>query len=121
TLQGTGPLGGRVGGRNELWLDLGRRPKGRVVQRREILFHCPARRCGIEFFLPLYARDRALTVGVGFDQARIDGEALPSDQTGCDKRVEDTVEYTPKNSGLTETLVASTREGRVVGDGVFQT
>ena len=118
--QCTGPLRGGVGGRDELRLDLGRCPKSRVVQRCEILFYRPTDRCRIDLFLPLFARDRALTIGVSFNQTCIDREPLTTDQTGLDARSHDALEHTSKNIALAKALIAGTRESRVVGDRVFQ-
>jgi hypothetical protein len=84
--EGAGPLSSRVGRRDELRLDLGRRAKGGVVQRGEVLFDRPPSRCRIELFLPLCAWDRALTVSVGFDQACIDRERLAADQASLNAR-----------------------------------
>ena len=95
-------------------------PKSRVVQRCEILFYRPTDRCRIDLFLPLFARDRALTIGVSFNQTCIDREPLTTDQTGLDARSHDALEHTSKNIALAKALIAGTRESRVVGDRVFQ-
>src|SRR5262249_8898008 len=70
--------------------------------------------------LPLHAGDRALTVGISFDQARIDGKTLATDQTSLDTRPDDALEHTPKYTALAEPLSARPREGGVVGDSLFQ-
>src|SRR5215470_7535992 len=116
----TCPLSGWVGRRDELRLDLGRRAKGRVVQRGHVLLHRPAGRSRIELLLPLYAWDRTLTVGVGFDQARIDGETLAANQADLDARSHDALEDAPEDIALAEALIAGARERRMVRDGVFQ-
>jgi hypothetical protein len=70
--------------------------------------------------LPLDARDRTLTVGIGFDQAGINGEALAADQTSLDARSHHALKHTTEDIALTEALIAGARERRVVWYGIFQ-
>jgi len=70
---------------------------------------------------PLDPRDRALTVGIGLDQAGIDGESLAADQTGLDARSHDALKHATEDLALTEALIAGARERRVVRYGIFQT
>ena len=51
-----------------------------------------------------------LDVGVGLDQARIDGKTFASNQTGRNACFDDTFEHATKNISLAEALVAGTRE-----------
>ena len=110
----------RVGRRDELRLDLGRCAESRVVEGGEILLHRPAGGFGIALLVPLFARDRALTVGVGLDQAGIDREALAADQTGLDAGPHDALEDAAEEIALAKALVAGTGEGGVIRDRIFQ-
>ena len=51
-----------------------------------------------------------MLVGVGLDQARINGKAFSPNQTGRDACFDDPLEYAAENIPLAETLVAGTRE-----------
>ena len=70
--------------------------------------------------LPLDARDRALTVGIGLDQAGIDGESLAADQTSLDARPHHALKHATEDLALTEALIAGAGERRVVRYGIFQ-
>ena len=59
--------------------DFARRAKGCVIERREILRHRPAGVLRIALPVPVFARDRALAVGVGLDQARLRRRSHRSD------------------------------------------
>jgi hypothetical protein len=100
----------RVGWRDKLRLNLGRGPERRIVQCREILLHRAARRRRIDLLLPLDAWDRTLTVGVSFDQARIDGEAFAANQPALYAGLYDALEDAPEDITLPEPLIAGTRE-----------
>jgi hypothetical protein len=47
-----------------------------------------------------------LLVSVSLDQARIDGKALATNQTGRNARLDDPLEHTTENISLAEALVA---------------
>jgi hypothetical protein len=66
------------------------------------------------------ARDRALTVGVGFDQARIDHEALTADQIGLDTRPHHALEHDSENIALWKRALRAREKAEWSGDGVFQ-
>src|SRR4029079_9346098 len=74
-----GPLGSRIGRRDELGDNLTGRAPCRIVEGRQILLHRAARPCRITIPAPILTRDRTLLVGIGLDQARI--EAKPSPPT----------------------------------------
>jgi hypothetical protein len=118
--ESAGPLGRRIGWRDELRLNLGRRTERRVVQRCEILLHRPAAGLGIDLLLPLDAGDGTLTVGVGFDQARVNGEAFAADQPGPDAGPDDALEDAPEEIALGEVCMAGAGERRVVRNRVLQ-
>ena len=48
----------------------------RVIERCQILLHCPARRCRIAILVPVFTGARPLLVGVGDNQTGIDHEAF---------------------------------------------
>ena len=56
--------------------------------------------------VPLGAGDRALPVGIGLDEARIDSEASAADQVSRDARFNDALENTAEEIALPETLIA---------------
>src|SRR4029453_19206427 len=64
--------------------------------------------------------DRALAVGIGFDQARVHGKAFTTDQASFDARGHDALEHAPEDIALAEAFVAGPRECRVIRDGVLQ-
>src|SRR5262249_37607294 len=66
-------------GEDELRRHVARRAKGCVIEGCQILFHSSACRLRVTVLVPIFAGDRALLVGVGGDQARIDRKALPTD------------------------------------------
>jgi len=114
-LHRTGPLGGRIGRRDELRRDLCRGAEGRIVECRQILLHGVARRGGIALFAPLGTGYRPALVGVGLDKARIDGKALAADEPGGDARQYDTLEDVAQHVAIAEAPMPVLRERRVVG------
>src|ERR1700692_3083885 len=70
----------------------------------------------INILVPLRTRDRAMLVGVGLDQARIDRKAFTPDQAGRNARAHDTFEHAPEDGAIAEALVARTREHRMIRD-----
>jgi hypothetical protein len=77
-LVSTGPLGCRVGRRDELRNNLAGGAPRRIVEGLKILLHRAARSLGIAISVPVRPRDRALLVGIGSNQAGIDGKAFPT-------------------------------------------
>jgi hypothetical protein len=67
-----GPLGRRIRWRDKLRDHVGSRPPGRIVKGRHVLLHGPAGALRIAILVPVLPRERALLVGIGLDQARID-------------------------------------------------
>ena len=110
----------RVGRRHELRLDLGRCAESRLIEGCQIVLHRPAGGFAIALLVPLLARDRALTVGVGLDQAGIDREALATNQAGLDAGPHDAFEDVAEEIALAKALGARTAEGGVIGDRIFQ-
>src|SRR5262245_66339167 len=78
---GACPARRRVGRRDELRGDLGRSSERRIVEHGEILIDGPAGQLGRQ---TLGSLDALLPVGLGLDQAGIDGKALAADQTFLD-------------------------------------
>ncbi len=77
SLVGAGPPRRGIRWRDELGRDLRRRPEGGVVQHRQILVDSSA---AASAGRPVLARHAALTIGIGLDQAGIDGETFAADQ-----------------------------------------
>jgi hypothetical protein len=74
------PLGCRIGSRDELRCHRRRCPKSRIIQSRKI-FARGANRGVLDLLrLPVLARNRALLVGVGGDEAGIDRKFIGADQ-----------------------------------------
>src|SRR5712675_2581202 len=67
SLVSSGPLGRRIGRRDELRDNVTGRPPRRIVQGRQILLHRAAGPRRITVPAPILTRDRALLVGVGLD------------------------------------------------------
>jgi hypothetical protein len=105
-----GPLSRRVGRRHELRLDLGRCAESRLIEGCQIVLHRPAGGFAIALLVPLLARDRALTVGVGLDQAGIDSESLATDQAGLDAGPHDAFEDVAEEIALAKALGARTEK-----------
>ena len=78
SLVSAGPLGCRIGRRDKLRDNLAGSAPRRIVEGRQILLHRAARFLGIAISVPVRSRDRALLVGIGSNQAGIDGEAFPT-------------------------------------------
>src|SRR4051795_621325 len=70
---------------------------GRIIQGRQILLHRAAGPLWIAIPAPIMTCDRALLVGVGLDQARIDCKAFAANQAGRDARLDDALEYATEN------------------------
>jgi hypothetical protein len=67
----------RSAGPRDRWRDklldhVGSRPPGSIVKGRHVLLHGPAGALRIAILVPVLPRDRALLVGIGLDQARIE-------------------------------------------------
>jgi len=95
-----------------------RRPR-HYHQGRQILLHRAAGPLWIAIPAPILTCDRALLVGVGLDQARVDCKAFAANQTGCNTSLDDALEDAAKNLSLTEALIAGTRKHRMIGDSVL--
>lgn len=90
TLAGRRPLAGRVGMGGELGLDLGGGPESLMIQNLQIFPDGPRRSGGIDSLrVPLPLRGRVLPVGIGFDQAGVDRQALPAYQPLLDAPCDD--------------------------------
>jgi hypothetical protein len=64
-------------------------------------------------------RDRALLVGVGRNQARIDCKSFATNQTGGNACLDDPFEHAADNISIAEALVAGARERSMLRDGFF--
>src|SRR5205814_7804099 len=89
------------------------------IQSRQLLLYRAAGPLWIAIPAPIMTCDRALLVGVGLNQARIDCKAFAANQTGCDASLDDALEHAAKNLSLTEALIVGTRKRRMIGDGVL--
>jgi hypothetical protein len=68
----------------------------------QILLHRAAGSLRIVILAPVLTRDRALFVGIGLDQARIDCKAFTSNETGRDACPNDAFEQTAKNIAFSD-------------------
>src|SRR4029077_5169939 len=116
-----GPLRRRIGWRDKLRDDVAGGAPGCIIERCQILLHRTAGPRGIAIPAPILPRDRALLVGVGLDQARIDCKAFAPNQTGRNARLDDTFKHVAKNIPLAKTLVAGTRKCRMIRDSLLDT
>src|SRR5205823_6126914 len=66
--------------------------------------------------MPILTCDRALLVGIGLDQARIDGKAFATNQAGRNARLDHPFEHTTENVSLAEALVAGACKCRMIWD-----
>ena len=110
------PLRGWIRWRDELRPNLACCTKGRVIEGCKILLHGAARRLGIACLLPFRAWDRALLVGVSLDQAGIHGKSLSANEIGRNTRPDHTLKYPAKDVAVAETLIACSRERRMIRD-----
>jgi 2-succinyl-5-enolpyruvyl-6-hydroxy-3-cyclohexene-1-carboxylate synthase len=116
-----GPLGRGIGWRDELRHNVAGGAPLRIVQGRQILLHCAAGPRRIAILAPILTCDRALLIGIGRNQAPINGKAFATNQTGRDARLDDPLEHPTKNISLAEALVAGARKCRMIGDSVLNT
>src|SRR3954471_6600867 len=116
-LVSAGPLGRGIGRRDELRDDVAGSTPRRFVEGRQILLHGTAGPRRIAIPAPILTCDRALLIGVGLDQARIDCEAFAANQTGRDARLDDSLEHLAENISIAEALVAGARKCRMIRAG----
>src|SRR5262249_27623804 len=107
---GAGPACGWVGRRDQLGNDLGRSPKGRIIQHGQILLDGSARSLWGQ------ALDAVLPVRVRLDQAGIDRKAFSADETLIDAAAQDGLEQLSQQITVAEATMTVLREGRMVGD-----
>ena len=110
-----------IGRRNELWDHVAGGAPRRIIESRQILLHGATGLLGITIPAPILTLDRALLVGVGLNQARIDGEAFTANQTGHDARLDDPLEHAAKNFAIAKALVAGARERRMIRHSILDT
>lgn len=108
-------LSSGIGGRDELRRDFRRGAEGGIVERRQILLHGVAGRGRIALLAPLGIGDRPALVGVGFNEARIDGKALTADETRRDAGEHDPLEDVAQHIAVPEAPMPVLGERRVVG------
>jgi len=109
------PLCGRIRRRDELRRDVRGGTKGRVVQRRQIF---PNRACCSSVIVgrPLVAGDGALLVGIGRDQAGIDGKTLTANQAFRHAALDDALEQMAQDVAIAETAMPIAGECRMIRD-----
>src|ERR1700690_3859886 len=78
---GSGPARRRIGRRDELWRNLGRRTERSIVENGQILFYGASRSLRRKSLLALYT---FLPVRLRLDQAGIDRKSLAADQALID-------------------------------------
>ena len=102
SLVSAGPLGRRIGWRDELRHNVAGGAPRRIVESRQILLHRAAGPRWIAVLAPILTSDRALLVGIGRNQARIDGKAFTANQTGRNAPLDDPFEHVAKYVSLAE-------------------
>src|SRR3954447_8229095 len=102
----SGPLCRGIGWRDELRDNVAGGAPCLIVEGRQILLHCAAGPSRITIPMPILTCDRALLVGIGLDQARIDGKAFATNQVGRNAPLDHPFEHTTENVSLAEALVA---------------
>src|SRR5437763_6289636 len=102
----SGPLCRGIGRRDELRDNVAGRAPCPIVEGRQILLHGAAGPSRIALPMPILTCDRALLVGIGLDQARIDGKAFATNQVGRNAPLDHPFEHTTENVSLAEALVA---------------
>src|SRR6201993_4330112 len=110
---GAGPACCWISRKDELGNDLGRGPKGRIIQHGQILLDGTAH--GL-WGQPLLALDAVLPVRVRLDQAGINRKAFSANQPLVDTATQDHLEQTSQQITITEATMTVLREGRMVGD-----
>jgi hypothetical protein len=70
----------------------------RIIKGRQILLHSAAGPLRIAIPAPILTCDRALLIGVGRNQARINGKAFATNQTGRNARLEHAADTRPNRS-----------------------
>ena len=115
----SGPLSRRIGWRDELRHNVAGGTPCRIIKGRQILLNRAAGPLRIAFPAPILPWDRALLIGVGLDQAGIDGKTFAPNQTCGNACFDDTLEHVTENISLAEALVARTRECRMTRDSVL--
>src|SRR6185312_2886657 len=111
---GAGPLRRGICLRDELWDDLAGRTPGSLIKRSQVLAHRTARCCERGPVGLLGTSDRALLVGVGRDQACINGEAVTTNQSSLDRPGDNGLEHMTEGIAVAEAPVPVLREGRVI-------
>jgi hypothetical protein len=100
--------GRRIGWGDELGNNRRRPAKGGIIQHRQVLVDGPARRLRRQAGS---ARDAALAVGVGGNQAGVRREAFAADQTFGHAAIHDGLEQLTQQIALTEAAMTVLREG----------
>ena len=110
-----GPLGCRIGRRDELRRDIAGCTEGRIIECGEILLHSTARLLWSTVLVQTLARHRSPLIGVRHNQTRIHGKPFTANQpcrnAGINDPLEDMEEYV-----VTEPLIARPRECRMIED-----
>ena len=109
-----GPLRCRIGWRDKLRNDVGGGTPGPMIEGRQILLYNAAGALRIAIPAPVLTCDRALLIGIGLDQARIDCKTFTTNQTSRDARLDNPFEHAAENIPFTKTLVPGARERRMI-------
>src|SRR6516165_5021668 len=86
-----------IGGRHELRRDLGRCSESGIVEDSQILID---RSAGGLRWKPLVAFDPPLSIGIGLDQARVDGKSFTPDQPLLEAAAQDALEHATEEIAL---------------------
>ncbi|CCB66471.1 protein of unknown function [Hyphomicrobium sp. MC1] len=113
------PLGRRIRCCDELRRDWRRLAVRGIIEGFKILPHRASRRRGIDIFVPLRTWLRAALVGIGLDEAGVDGETFPAHQARSDTSCDHAFEHNAEHIAVAEAFVTGTRECRVIGNFVF--
>src|SRR5215472_14471670 len=107
-----------VGGRHELRRDFGRCSESGIVEDSQILID---RSAGSLRWKSLVTFDPPLSIGIGLDQARVDGKSFTPDQPLLDAAAQDALEHATEEIALPETAMPVLGKRRVIRHYPIQT
>src|SRR5215475_8262146 len=115
---GAGPTRRRVGGRYELRGDLGCCSERGIIEDSQILID---RSAGSLRWKSPVAFDPLLSIGIGFDQARVNGKSFTADQPFLNTAAQDALEHSTEEIALPEAAMPVLGERRVIRHRPIQT
>jgi hypothetical protein len=115
------PLGCRIRSGNELRRHWRCGSERRVIEGGEVLLR-GANRILLDLLrFPVLARNRALLVGVGGDEAGVDRKSVGAHQPLCHAALNDALEHMTQQTALAKAAMPVLRERRVIGNLAVQT